>query len=152
MDQSRISQDVKDGIYILGGLAVATGLIATAVKFCGWFRRRWHERKERRNATKNALVAIEARLTKMDDERGAARKTDVDLHAAINEKLDGIIATQHDMQSDIRLILPACGAALDGLIQHDKTINGPVVRWRTRLENRIAEGVGAPKSPSKDGG
>ena len=128
------------------------GIILSLSKFCGWCRKRWAERKARRNATKDALVAIEARLKLMDEARALSRKTDVDLHLAINAKLDTMLVNQEDMQSDIRLILPACGAALDGLIQHDKSINGPVVRWRTRLENRIMEGVGAPKSPSKEGG
>jgi hypothetical protein len=138
---------IKDILYVTGGgVAVA----AAGAKFCAWCRKRWKERLERRNATKDALVAINAKMAEMDEQRTLARQYDVDCHASIEAKIDQIIGTQADMQGDIRLILPATGAALDGLLQHDKNINGPVLRWRTRLENRIAEGVGAPKSPGKD--
>jgi hypothetical protein len=150
MEQSAISQSVKDIIYILGGVAVALGIIGVAVRFCSWGQKRWRERVARRNATKNALEAIEKRLTDMDTQRSNARREDDFCHRSIDGKLDSIIERQEIIISDLRLCVSATGAALDGLMQHDAKINGPVARWKIRLEDRVKEGVGEPKSPRKE--
>ncbi len=150
MGQTGVSIVVRDIVFILGGLAVFFGLVLTASRFCAWCRKRWTERKERRNSTKNSLEAIDARLKLMDGLRQDARKDDAEQHEDIATKLDEIIATQIVIVSDLRLTVSATGAALDGLMQHDAGVNGPVKRWKERLESRIYEGIGEPRSPGKD--
>ena len=70
-----------------------------------------------------------------------------DLYLRLTLDMDKKINT---IGEDMRLVVSSVGASLDGLIQHDPKINGPVKRWKERLEDRIAEGVGGQRSPRTD--
>ena len=126
------------------GLAAIFGI---ACKIAKWVKRTRAERFALRNVTvlaaleelRKGLQDIETKLGEMDKKREQVCAGDLALHNSIDRKLDIVTA-------DLRVNVSATVTALDGLIQLgrglDKPVNGPVLKMRDRLSDRIAEGVG----------
>jgi len=106
----------------------------------------------------------EMHLTIAENLVRAIKKTD-EMHRHIAEDL--LMATRHtetlnsvvlgkldEINADVRLSVSATAVALDGLVQLGKEsnviVNGPVGKMREKLNDRIIEGIGAPR-PEKKG-
>lgn len=123
-------------------VAAVLGVIGIMVKVCAWIRRKRAERKERKNALQKTLddlcagqADIHKKLEEMDAARAEARANDLEMHRQIQDQIG-------ELGAALRINTAATGAALDGLMQLSPSVNGPVKRWRERLENVIADGIG----------
>ncbi len=132
-------------------------LIGIVIRFCAWIRKLKKERIDRKNALQETLdnlckgqSDIYDRLETMDRTRTDARVEDLKMHQSIIDKIDLVTA-------DVRLSVSAGVTALDGIIQLGNgtgvKVNGPVLRMRDKMQDRIEEGIGEPHPPKpKKGG
>jgi len=128
------------------------GLIGIGIRVCSWIRKRRKDRRDRKDALQNTLDSlcrgqtdIYEKLEQMDRARDAASEITVQTFQRVEEKQDIIVA-------DVRVAVSGIVTALDGLIQLGNgtgvKVNGPVLRLRDKLQDRIEEGIGGPH-PSK---
>lgn len=131
-------------------IGIILGLAAIFKILCSiksWYKKTATDRYLRKHAllltalerVKDGQEVLEKTLIEMDAKRDSVRDVDRQLHESINDKLDIVTA-------DVRLAVSASVTSLDGLIQlgrgSNTVINGPVLKMRDKLQDRITEGVG----------
>jgi hypothetical protein len=141
MEVERMSTpDAGEILKTAGAYAGATITVLTLAKVLhGPFKAMRQRRREKREKMDKFMAEVSGKLDTIDQRITGICKNDAELHARLEVKIDALTR-------DMRLSVSATGAALDGLMQHDSCINGPVKRWKERLEDRIQEGIGEPKA------